>query len=401
MPRILIAECMQEISSFNPVPSEYDYFRIQRGDEMLAQRGLNPAIGGALAVFEQRDDVAVVPTYARAFGQRRPAVGGRLAALVGGTAGRGALAHRRGGRHLRLAARRDGGERRARSRRRAAHGDPRDGGTRDADRGLARPARHPDRTDAAPDRRAGDLPHLSARRFRRYRRACGAIAAGYHRSPARPGDRAGHHPGAGARRRADHPHRLLRRSDPRGAAAGARGPRAGRRHHDRQPVHRRAGAVQPGADRGGAGRRVGRARSGAAGLRVLAAAPPHAGQADRARPRDRAGALDRRGRWCSPMRRTPPPPARPAIPTPSSGAARGRLSPSACWRRSSIRRRRRRPTRPGSAPRSPSGWAARSISAATADAGDRHGGVAVARARAARDDGIALRRRPHRGSDLR
>ncbi len=64
MPRILIAECMQEISSFNPVPSEYDYFRIQRGDEMLAQRGLNLAIGGALAVFEQRDDVAVVPTYA-------------------------------------------------------------------------------------------------------------------------------------------------------------------------------------------------------------------------------------------------------------------------------------------------------------------------------------------------
>ena len=50
-PRILIAECMQEISSFNPVPSRYEDFRIAHGDEMLAQDGLNAAIGGALTVF--------------------------------------------------------------------------------------------------------------------------------------------------------------------------------------------------------------------------------------------------------------------------------------------------------------------------------------------------------------
>ena len=31
MPRILIAECMQEISSFNPLESGYSDFRIRRG----------------------------------------------------------------------------------------------------------------------------------------------------------------------------------------------------------------------------------------------------------------------------------------------------------------------------------------------------------------------------------
>ena len=63
MPRILIAECMQEISSFNPIPSDYGYFHIERGEEMLDQRGLNTAIGGALSVFEAAGDVTLVPTY--------------------------------------------------------------------------------------------------------------------------------------------------------------------------------------------------------------------------------------------------------------------------------------------------------------------------------------------------
>jgi microcystin degradation protein MlrC len=61
--KILIAECMQEISSFNPVPSGYGNFHVQRGAEMLAQRGLNTAVGGALSVFEARPDVTVVPVY--------------------------------------------------------------------------------------------------------------------------------------------------------------------------------------------------------------------------------------------------------------------------------------------------------------------------------------------------
>ncbi|MFI5014729.1 MAG: M81 family metallopeptidase [Hyphomicrobiales bacterium] len=63
MPRILLAECMQEISSFNPVMSDYDYFRVQRGEALLAQRGLNTAVGGALKVLEQRRDVEIVPAY--------------------------------------------------------------------------------------------------------------------------------------------------------------------------------------------------------------------------------------------------------------------------------------------------------------------------------------------------
>jgi microcystin degradation protein MlrC len=62
MTKILIAECMQEISSFNPIESTIADFRIRRGAELLEQRGLNTAIGGALSVFEQRADVEILPT---------------------------------------------------------------------------------------------------------------------------------------------------------------------------------------------------------------------------------------------------------------------------------------------------------------------------------------------------
>jgi microcystin degradation protein MlrC len=61
--RILFIECMQEISSFNPVLSHYDKFRIDRGNSMLHQRGLNTAVGGALEVLEAQDDVVVVPGF--------------------------------------------------------------------------------------------------------------------------------------------------------------------------------------------------------------------------------------------------------------------------------------------------------------------------------------------------
>jgi microcystin degradation protein MlrC len=60
--RILIAECMQEISSFNPLPSGYENFSVQRGEELLSQRGLNTSVAGALEVFDA-SDVEVVPTY--------------------------------------------------------------------------------------------------------------------------------------------------------------------------------------------------------------------------------------------------------------------------------------------------------------------------------------------------
>jgi microcystin degradation protein MlrC len=52
-PRILVAECMQEISSFNPVQSGYENFHIERGEEMRAQEGLNTSLGGAFEVFEE------------------------------------------------------------------------------------------------------------------------------------------------------------------------------------------------------------------------------------------------------------------------------------------------------------------------------------------------------------
>jgi microcystin degradation protein MlrC len=63
MPRILIAECMQEISSFNPLQSGYDHFSVQRGEELYRQANLNSAIGGALAVFRDASGVAIVPAY--------------------------------------------------------------------------------------------------------------------------------------------------------------------------------------------------------------------------------------------------------------------------------------------------------------------------------------------------
>ena len=69
MRRILVAECLQEISSFNPVPSGYDLFVVLRGDEVLdTQRGLNTFVAGALEVFGATPGVELVPTYsARSF----------------------------------------------------------------------------------------------------------------------------------------------------------------------------------------------------------------------------------------------------------------------------------------------------------------------------------------------
>jgi len=61
--RVLVLECMQEVSSFNPVQSAYENFRIDRGNSMLSQRGLNTAIGGALAVLEADPEITVVPGY--------------------------------------------------------------------------------------------------------------------------------------------------------------------------------------------------------------------------------------------------------------------------------------------------------------------------------------------------
>lgn len=64
MPRILIAECKQEVSSFNPVPSHYDDFKVARGEEVLRHhRTVGSEVAGALSVFDQRPDVTLIPAY--------------------------------------------------------------------------------------------------------------------------------------------------------------------------------------------------------------------------------------------------------------------------------------------------------------------------------------------------
>jgi microcystin degradation protein MlrC len=64
MPRILVAECKQEISSFNPVPSGYEDFVVSRGPDILERhRNGTAEMTGALSVFEAREDVRLVPTY--------------------------------------------------------------------------------------------------------------------------------------------------------------------------------------------------------------------------------------------------------------------------------------------------------------------------------------------------
>jgi microcystin degradation protein MlrC len=64
MPKILIGECKQEISSFNPVLSRYQDFEIGRGQEILDyHQGTNTEVCGALSVFQARPDITLVPTY--------------------------------------------------------------------------------------------------------------------------------------------------------------------------------------------------------------------------------------------------------------------------------------------------------------------------------------------------
>lgn len=64
--RILIGGCQQEISTFNPIPCEYDFFDYLRGDEIRAtHEGKDSQIGGALAELQSAfgDDLEVVYTY--------------------------------------------------------------------------------------------------------------------------------------------------------------------------------------------------------------------------------------------------------------------------------------------------------------------------------------------------
>ena len=64
--RILVAECMQEISSFNPLPSGYENFRIEHGPQMLVHLGRNTALGGALEALQSAGLEPVLAMGARA-----------------------------------------------------------------------------------------------------------------------------------------------------------------------------------------------------------------------------------------------------------------------------------------------------------------------------------------------
>ncbi|HWB04635.1 MAG TPA: M81 family metallopeptidase, partial [Verrucomicrobiales bacterium] len=68
MPRILIAECKQEVSTFNPHLSGYGDFAVRRGDELLSyHRTVRNEVGGALSVLEGTPGVEMVPGYSAFF----------------------------------------------------------------------------------------------------------------------------------------------------------------------------------------------------------------------------------------------------------------------------------------------------------------------------------------------
>jgi microcystin degradation protein MlrC len=68
MRRILIAECKQEVSTFNPHLSQYGDFRIRRGQDLLKyHRTVRNEIGGALSVLDELSDIELVPTYSACF----------------------------------------------------------------------------------------------------------------------------------------------------------------------------------------------------------------------------------------------------------------------------------------------------------------------------------------------
>jgi len=64
MKRILIAECAQEIASFNPNQSELDSFRLSTPAELFPEhRPLRTSIAGALTIFDGRKDIELVPGF--------------------------------------------------------------------------------------------------------------------------------------------------------------------------------------------------------------------------------------------------------------------------------------------------------------------------------------------------
>lgn len=65
MPRIAIAECKQEVSTFNPVPSQYEDFRTARGQAVVDYHSdVREEVGGALDIFTADNKAEIAPAFA-------------------------------------------------------------------------------------------------------------------------------------------------------------------------------------------------------------------------------------------------------------------------------------------------------------------------------------------------
>ena len=82
MKRILIAGFRQETGSFNPKPTVYDDFDVLTGQKMIDKTS-GGYVGGALKVFDARDDIKVVPTYSASSGTGGPVATADLDRLIG------------------------------------------------------------------------------------------------------------------------------------------------------------------------------------------------------------------------------------------------------------------------------------------------------------------------------
>ncbi|MGI8644161.1 MAG: M81 family metallopeptidase, partial [Thermomicrobiales bacterium] len=64
MTRIVIAECMQETSTFNPVPFRWEDFDVSKGAEIITyHQDAATEVGGALQEFGRDGEVEIVPTF--------------------------------------------------------------------------------------------------------------------------------------------------------------------------------------------------------------------------------------------------------------------------------------------------------------------------------------------------
>ena len=73
MPRVLIAGAQQEISTFNHVFCDYDFFTKMWGDEIVDKnRGQNTEVSGAIEALEQMPGMELVPTYNAGAGSAGP-----------------------------------------------------------------------------------------------------------------------------------------------------------------------------------------------------------------------------------------------------------------------------------------------------------------------------------------